>query len=34
VLRATGNGSYEHKTLSVKLAARPNSIHNANTPEG
>ncbi len=34
VLRATGNGSYEHKTLSVKLASRPNSIHNANIPEG
>ncbi len=34
VLRATGNGGYEHKTLSVTLAARPNSIHNPNTPEG
>jgi S1-C subfamily serine protease len=34
VLRATGNGSYEHKTLHVTLAARPNSIKNSNTPEG
>lgn len=34
VLRATGNGSYEHKTLKVTLGARPNSIKNANTPEG
>ncbi len=34
VLRATGKGSYEHKTLQVTLAARPNSIKNANTPEG
>ena len=34
VLRATGNGSYAHKTLKVTLTARPNSIKNANTPEG
>jgi S1-C subfamily serine protease len=34
VLRATGNGSYEHKTLKVTLTARPNSIKNPNTPEG
>jgi S1-C subfamily serine protease len=34
VLRATGSGSYEHKTLKVTLAARPNSIKGANTPEG
>jgi S1-C subfamily serine protease len=34
VLRATGNGSYQHKTLKVTLTARPNSIKNANTPEG
>jgi S1-C subfamily serine protease len=34
VLRANGSGGYEHKTLSVKLAARPNSIKNPNTPEG
>jgi S1-C subfamily serine protease len=34
VLRANGSGGYEHKTLSVKLAARPNSIKNPSTPEG
>jgi S1-C subfamily serine protease len=34
VLRATGQGSYEHKTLKVTLAARPSSIKNPNTPEG
>jgi S1-C subfamily serine protease len=34
VRRATGNGGYERKTLQVTLAARPNSIKNANTPEG
>jgi S1-C subfamily serine protease len=34
VLRATGSGSYEHKTLKVTLAARPNSIKNSSTPEG
>jgi S1-C subfamily serine protease len=34
VLRGTGGGSYEHKTVNVKLAARPNSIKNPNTPEG
>jgi S1-C subfamily serine protease len=34
VLRATGNGSYEHKTIDVKLAARPNSIKNPSAPEG
>jgi S1-C subfamily serine protease len=34
VLRATGNGSYEHKTVKVTLASRPNSIKNPNTPEG
>ncbi len=34
VLRATGNGSYEHKTVKVTLTARPNSIKSANTPEG
>jgi S1-C subfamily serine protease len=34
VLRGTGNGSYEHKTIKVTLAARPNSIKSANTPEG
>jgi S1-C subfamily serine protease len=34
VLRATGSGSYEHKTLKVTLAARPNSVKSATTPEG
>lgn len=34
VLRATGKGSYEHKTLKVTLTARPDSIKSANTPEG
>jgi S1-C subfamily serine protease len=34
VLRATGNGGYQHKTLHVTLAARPSSIHNPSTPEG
>lgn len=34
LLRATGKGTYEHKTLKVTLAARPNSVKNSNTPEG
>jgi S1-C subfamily serine protease len=34
VLRATGSGGYEHKTLKVTLTTRPNSVKNANTPEG
>jgi putative serine protease PepD len=34
VLRANGNGGYEHKTLNVTLAGRPNSIRGATTPEG
>jgi S1-C subfamily serine protease len=34
LLRANGKGGYAHKTLSVKLASRPNSVPNANTPEG
>jgi S1-C subfamily serine protease len=34
VLRATGSGSYEHKTIKVTLTSRPNSIRNPNTPEG
>jgi S1-C subfamily serine protease len=34
VERATGNGNYEHKTVKVTLAARPNSVKNPNTPEG
>jgi S1-C subfamily serine protease len=32
--RATGNGKYEHKTVTVKLGTRPNSIPNPNTPQG
>jgi len=34
LLRANGKGGYEHKTVSVKLASRPNSVPNASTPEG
>jgi S1-C subfamily serine protease len=34
VVRATGNGSYEHKTIKVTLTGRPNSVKNPNTPEG
>lgn len=34
LLRATGNGSYEHKTVKVTLTARPNSVKNPNAPEG
>jgi S1-C subfamily serine protease len=34
VRRPTGSGSYEHKTIKVTLAARPNSVKNPNTPEG
>ncbi|HTC59028.1 MAG TPA: trypsin-like peptidase domain-containing protein [Solirubrobacteraceae bacterium] len=34
VMRATGSGSYEKKTIKVTLTARPNSIKNSNTPEG
>jgi S1-C subfamily serine protease len=34
VLRATGTGSYEHKTIKVTLGARPNSVKSATTPEG
>jgi S1-C subfamily serine protease len=34
LLRANGKGSYEHKTVSVTLGSRPNSVPNANTPEG
>ena len=34
LLRATGNGEYEHKTVSVTLGSRPNSVPNPNTPEG
>ena len=34
LLRANGKGGYEHKTVSVTLGQRPNSVPNANTPEG
>ncbi|HTB69830.1 MAG TPA: trypsin-like peptidase domain-containing protein [Solirubrobacteraceae bacterium] len=34
LLRGDGKGHYEHKTVSVTLASRPNSIPNASTPEG
>jgi S1-C subfamily serine protease len=34
LLRATGHGTYEHKTVSVTLGTRPNSVPNPNTPEG
>jgi len=32
LLRAKGNGSYEHKTVKVTLGERPNSVENPNTP--
>jgi S1-C subfamily serine protease len=32
LMRAKGNGSYEHKTVKVTLAERPNAIPNPNTP--
>ena len=34
LLRATGKGTYEHKTVSVKLGERPNSVPNPQTPAG
>jgi S1-C subfamily serine protease len=34
LLRANGKGGYEHKTVSVTLASRPNSVPNPDTPEG
>ena len=34
LLRGDGHGGYEKKTVSVTLASRPNSLPNANTPEG
>jgi S1-C subfamily serine protease len=34
ILRPAGGGKYEHKTLSVKLGERPNSVENPSTPEG
>jgi S1-C subfamily serine protease len=32
--RATGNGHYQRKVVTVKLGARPNSVPNPNTPQG
>jgi S1-C subfamily serine protease len=32
LMRARGNGSYEHKTVKVTLGERPSSIPNPNTP--
>jgi S1-C subfamily serine protease len=34
LLRANGHGGYEPKTVTVKLASRPNSVSNPNTPQG
>jgi S1-C subfamily serine protease len=34
LLRPNGKGHYEKKTVSVTLGERPNSVPNANTPEG
>ena len=34
LLRPNGKGKYEKKTVSVTLGSRPNSVPNANTPEG
>jgi S1-C subfamily serine protease len=34
LLRANGSGGYEHKTVSVTLASRPDSVPSATTPEG
>jgi S1-C subfamily serine protease len=34
LLRANGKGGYQKKTVSAKLGSRPNSVPNANTPEG
>src|SRR5271166_4886725 len=34
LLRATGGGHYEKKTVKATLGARPNSVPNPNTPEG
>ena len=33
-LTANGSGGYAKKTVHVTLASRPNSVPNANTPEG
>jgi S1-C subfamily serine protease len=34
LLRANGKGSYTHKTVTVTLGTRPNSVPNPSTPEG
>ncbi len=34
LVRGTGKGGYEHKTVNVKLGERPNSVPNPQTPEG
>ncbi len=34
LLRGNGHGGYVHKTVTVTLGSRPNSVPNANTPEG
>ncbi|HEV7529654.1 MAG TPA: trypsin-like peptidase domain-containing protein [Solirubrobacteraceae bacterium] len=34
LLRGNGKGGYERKSVSVKLASRPNSVPNPNTPGG
>jgi S1-C subfamily serine protease len=34
LLRGNGHGGYEHKTVTVTLGTRPNSVPNANTPQG
>jgi S1-C subfamily serine protease len=34
LLRGNGHGGYQHKTVSVTLGTRPNSVPNASTPEG
>jgi S1-C subfamily serine protease len=34
LMRGNGHGGYEHKTVQVTLGTRPNSVPNANTPEG
>jgi S1-C subfamily serine protease len=34
LMRGNGHGGYEHKTVSVTLGTRPNSVPNPNTPEG
>ncbi len=34
LLRATGGGHYQRKTITATLTSRPNSVPNPNTPEG